>query len=139
MKLRNKKTGKVVEWFNNTDGILPNTLARLCQEWEDMPEEPKEYWFIDYDGGIIPFDRQKETATDKMMKSIGNYFETKEEAERAVEKIKAWKRLKDKGFKSYSSSICGDDFIAHFKLTNHVDYSQSIDDFDCVFDFGGKG
>lgn len=31
-------------------------------------------------------------------KEIGNYFETKEEAEKAVEQLKAWKRLKDKGF-----------------------------------------
>lgn len=37
-------------------------------------------------------------------KEIGNYFETKEEAEKAVEKLKAWKRLKDKGFK-----FCGID------------------------------
>jgi hypothetical protein len=34
-------------------------------------------------------------------KEIGNYFETKEEAEKAVEKLKAWKRLKDKQFKFY--------------------------------------
>jgi hypothetical protein len=33
------------------------------------------------------------------MQSLGNYFETKEEAEKAVEKLKAWKRLKDKGFR----------------------------------------
>ena len=31
-------------------------------------------------------------------KAIGNYFETKKEAERAVKKLKAWKRLKEKGF-----------------------------------------
>ena len=30
---------------------------------------------------------------------IGNYFDTREEAEKAVEKLKAWKRLKDKGFR----------------------------------------
>ena len=39
------------------------------------------------------------------MKQIGNYFETKEEADKVVEKLKAWKRLKDLGFKcSYHSS-----------------------------------
>lgn len=35
MKLRNKKTGEVRELFNNTGGILPNTLAELIKEWED--------------------------------------------------------------------------------------------------------
>lgn len=86
MKLRNKKTGKVIEWFNNTDNILPNSLAELNAEWEDAPEEPK---------GI---------------KSVGNIgssvhieLGSKEEAEQAVEKLKAWKRLKGWGFK-----FCGE-------------------------------
>ena len=39
MKLRNKKTGKVVEWFNNTDGIFPNTLAELNAEWCDAEDD----------------------------------------------------------------------------------------------------
>ena len=34
-------------------------------------------------------------------KEIGNYFKTKEEAEKAVEKLKAWKRLKEHGFCFY--------------------------------------
>lgn len=41
MKLRNKKTGEIVELFNNTDGILPHTLAKLNEDWEDYkPAEP---------------------------------------------------------------------------------------------------
>ena len=36
---------------------------------------------------------------DKFNKETGNYFETKEEAEKAVEKLKSWKRLKDKGLR----------------------------------------
>lgn len=115
MKLRNKKTGEIAEPFGITcingrtfvqfdDGkgtfkFEARSLSELNSEWEDVPEEPEEYWFIDYDGGIIPFSRMKETATDRMMKQIGNYFDTREEAEKAVEKLKAWKRLKDKGFK----------------------------------------
>lgn len=107
MKLRNKRTGEIGKpAFIGVDyeiTILPEdknkkaryykTLAELNKEWEDVPEEPKEYWFIDYDGGIIPFNRNKETATDNLMKQIGNYFETKEEAEKAVEKLKAWHKL----------------------------------------------
>ena len=84
------KTDQGVTWYYRT-------LAELNEEWEDY-EEPEEYWFIDYDGGIIPFSRMKETATDRMMKQIGNYFDSREEAEKAVEKLKAWKRLKDDGF-----------------------------------------
>lgn len=35
MKLRNKKTGKIIEFFNNTGGIFPDSLAELYEEWED--------------------------------------------------------------------------------------------------------
>lgn len=68
----------------------------------------------------------------------GIKFETREEAEKAVDKLKAWRRLKDKGLKAFSAEIYGDDFVVSFKLTNHVDYSQSIDDFERIFDFGVK-
>lgn len=118
MKLRNKKTGVIVDLvqgyikdsyygqkieikpvaISNKEGYIYDSLAELNSEWEDY-EEPEEYWFIDYNGGIIPFSRMKETATDRMMKQIGNYFDSREEAEKAVEKLKAWKRLKDKGFR----------------------------------------
>lgn len=157
MKLKNKKTGEIGYFcFANWDSPVLiimdkngvqlakyNSLAELNSEWEDMPEEdyvePKEYYAIDLQGDIIRWARHSwDEKTTNKIKEIGNYFETKEEAEKAVEKLKAWIRLKDKGFKSFSSNICGDDFVVRFKLTNHADYSQSMDDFDCVFDFGGK-
>ena len=129
MKLRNKQTGEIYDFkitpdyddvmsgwkIENKDfGVrYYSHLAELNEEWEDY-EEPKEHWFIDYDGGIIPFNRNKETATDNLMKQIGNYFETKEEAEKAVETLKAWKRLKDKGFSfdpvDRYEALCGNGF-----------------------------
>ena len=63
-------------------------------------EEPKEYWYIDtYEGTVIEKTVKHFELTDKEREEIGNYFETKEEAEKAVLKLKAIKRLKDKGFK----------------------------------------
>ena len=100
MKLRNKKTGEINE-FKSIDlyegygiKLSSESLAKLNEDWEDY-EEPKEYYWIDYDGKVKSFVDLYEWQ-DKM-KQIGNYFETKEEAERAVEKLKAWKRLKDNG------------------------------------------
>lgn len=107
MKLRNMKTGKIAEVI--TDKIEINTLigrdnvyldfeslADLNEEWEDY-EEPEEVWYIDFQGMIRSASKEE---NDWFKESeIGNYFETKEEAEKAVEKLKAWKRLKDKGFK----------------------------------------
>lgn len=78
-----------------------NNLSELCENWEDY-EEPKEYWYVSCDGRVL-----KATTDDDVYNkehnsghvSIGNYFGTKEEAELAVEELKAWKRLKDKGFR----------------------------------------
>lgn len=73
------------------------TLKGMNELFEDY-EEPEEYWYIKHDGCI--------TITcggpDDDMKQIGNYFGTREEAKRAVEKLKALKRLKDEGMEIYS-------------------------------------
>ena len=94
MKLRNKKTGEIVapylEWCSNSN--KPHSLAELNEEWEDY-EEPKNYWMIDGHGEAHEIFVDSSYISDE--KEIGNYFETKEEAKRAVEKLKAWKRLKD--------------------------------------------
>ena len=115
MKLRNKKTGEIDEFLfevikdridlyrrvghSETKNIWHyNSLAELNAEWEDY-EEPKEYWYIDEYGSIDDTPYVKEDEVDQTRMAIGNFFTTKEEAERAIEKLKAWKRLKDKGFR----------------------------------------
>lgn len=114
MKLRNKETGEIVDFgYLQSDYIAPlvltthvndkpemyryNSLAELNEEWEDY-EEPDEYWFIDFNGEIKEFEVLG-FEWQGWMKEIGNYFSSREEAEKAVEKLKAVKRLKDKGFK----------------------------------------
>lgn len=103
MKLRNKKTGGLATLVENEDCLTLKTdagfhhyfsLAQLNEEWEDY-EEPKEHWHI-RDGEVYRSEIEPCIKTEKR-KEIGNYFETKEEAEKAVEKLKTWKRLKDKG------------------------------------------
>ncbi len=119
MKLKNKKTGKIVtaetyrcgsncsiELVFAEEDQPPceyNSLAELCEEWEDY-EEPNIYWYITSLGEVVHrgFSLKKWGKYDDDRKQMGNYFSTKEEAERAVEKLKAWKRLQDKDFK-----ICG--------------------------------
>lgn len=116
-----------------------NNLAELCEKWEDVPEEPKEWWYIDIHGP------HKVTNNDEYYqqvkaasKEIGNYFSTKEEAEKAVEKLKAWKRLKDKGFRLkmwewefiYNDNISGELIIkAHIDDATDSDgkYTKDLD------------
>ena len=104
MKLKNKKTGEIRE---TADVIIENlkkngttlnaiNIDEIRNEWEDY-EEPKGYYYVTTTG-LTKYDDTPFCAIHKDRKEIGNYFETKEEAELAVRKLKAWKRLKDKGF-----------------------------------------
>lgn len=113
MKLRNKKTGEIMDDVQYRNYSLSNgfgfrmsgkeweyhSLAELNEEWEDVLEEPKEYWYIAELCGGLQKKQDTDNGEDSFNKQIGNYFETEEEAEKAVEKLKAWKRLKDKGFR----------------------------------------
>ena len=142
MKLRNKKTEEIVEItmpITNGDGwnIKANSLAELCEEWEDY-EEPKGYWYINRLGDVCWSTYVGEEAN--IRKLIGNYFKTKEEAEKAVEKLKAWKRLKDNGFKFVDCSCeedCWKDVIGNWKLTISAEIDElDHDDLDLLFSGG---
>lgn len=127
MKLRNKKTGEIGNLVLNTnpnresysvlstengDTVCANlvladyeSLAELNAEWCDVEEEPKRHWIIDtMSDRVEDFD-----VPMAFNESIGNYFKTKEEAEKAVEKLKAFKRLKDGGitFKNWTINQTG--------------------------------
>ena len=92
------KTDQGVTWYYRS-------LAELNAEWEDVPEEPKEWWYIDIHGPHkVTNNDEYYQQVKNASKEIGNYFETNEEAELAVRKLKAWKRLKGGGFEFMSCS-----------------------------------
>lgn len=90
-----------------------NNLEELCRDWEDV-EEPKVYYYISDFGAIRECKIGRFPEDEEDRKLIGNYFTTKEEAERALEKLKAIKRLKDKGFEfnyvGEYENLCGNGF-----------------------------
>lgn len=98
-KLINRNTGQIVVYG---EGIVDlkslgckNVAEMLEAGWEEY-KEPKEFWYIEPNGVIARID-EWDCCTEndrEVMRLIGNCFETKEEAEKAVEKLKAWKRLK---------------------------------------------
>ena len=116
MKLRIKETGEVLEDVKIIDTTLhkiviqylDDGILRECtiknisdiEEVKDYEEPKKKYWFISWYGEIDD-ETDDGFEVDKKCKQIGNYFETLEEAEQAVEKLKAWKRLKDTYFVSF--------------------------------------
>lgn len=107
MKLQNEETGQVENFCIDKDQICScdrafvyDSLAQLQEAgWKDY-EEPREFWFIDpgVSGNVASLEFYSDE-TRENMKKIGFDFDTKEEAEKAVEKLKAWKRLKDCRFK----------------------------------------
>lgn len=138
MKLRNKKTGEIVKFETNIYADTEDrtyefsSIAKLNEEWEDYEE--KTAWFIDPQGGIQEW-RDDDFDDWAKEKAIGNYFETEEEAKKAVEKLKTIKRLKDKGFRFVEGYLDNnDDFIIKAKL-GHVGL---IDQSDISILFGGK-
>jgi hypothetical protein len=129
MKLRNNKTGEIVvfgEGIVDLNQIGCKNVAEMIEAgWKDY-EERKWYWYI----SDVDFNRDTDDgfAVDKKRKEIGNYFETKEQAEKAVEKLKAWTRLKDKGFKwRYYAIGDGGQFRAYFSIKDGVDIGADLD------------
>ena len=99
-----------------------NSIKDFTDHWEDAPEGAKKYWFIDAYGNIVQNEITKHygdeytdmTDAYENQKQIGNYFDSREEAEKAVERLRAWKRLKDKGFRFDPvyryEALCGNGF-----------------------------
>lgn len=93
-RIENEAVDTVLDGMKSWENI-DRTVARI-QGVSEGYEESDEIWYIDWVGEIRSANINNEWDGEKQ---IGNYFGTKEEAEKAVEKLKAWKRLKDKGFK----------------------------------------
>lgn len=147
MELRVKKTGEIID-VEGTDAsngrislwdrinhreLVYNSLVELNEELEDY-EEPKVAYWIDGQGDVCCFSDTKADDWHKE-KAIGNYFKTQEEAEKAVEKLKAWQRLKEKEVKfegwKRDERYCGDYTI---KMTDQF----TCDDKDLDLLFGGE-
>ena len=113
MKLRNRKTGEICKLRICTDGsyfiVATKKLyeydspTELYEEWEDC-EEPKEYWTIDRNekGGLFVHKVAELAMLPEWVECDEEYgirFGTEEEAEKAVEKLRAIRRLNKCGFK----------------------------------------
>ena len=75
-----------------------NNLAELCEKWEDYEDELYYIISAEHKDGYICALKEDYKELCETAKELGIGFETEKEAEKAVEKLKAWKRLKDKGF-----------------------------------------
>ena len=145
MKLKNKKTGKIYNlnefclYDNNGFAMRPflKSLAELNEEWEDVPEEPKGCWIINI-FGVVEYTHFRNGAEAELLKEIGNYFETEEEAEKAVDKLKARTRLINHGLCLKLNKF--QDLIKYkFKtgcISSEYDAEEALKDLDLLF--GGE-
>lgn len=148
MKLRIKETGEVLEdvkFIDTTlhkitiqyldDGVLRECSIKNLSDIEEVKdyEEPKAFgWRIDEynEPEEIGFGFSLEEL--EYLKEIGLLFKTKEETEKAVERLKAWKRLEDKGFRFKDFEETDRGKLGDFTIYAHIepDYSQKYDEFD---------
>ena len=113
MKVKISKTGEikavnhdqVLVHFSDGTTKAYKSISELSNDLSDY-EESKVYDYITDFGAIYEREIGVFLEDEEERKRIGNYFESYEEAEKAVEKLKAWKRLKDKGFR-FTQYHCG--------------------------------
>lgn len=128
----------VMAYHKKTLERFPNVLSDWFEEIKDgggwKPNQGEKYWYIDHEGEILAGAEDGFDDIDAMV-TIGDCFKTRKEAEEAVEKLKAWKRLKDKGFKFYGwrKNCTGTyDFLARWKGTPPKMH-DIINDLDLLF------
>ena len=122
--------------FGGQVNIKNEYIKELNDGWEDY-EEPKGYWYYDTTCGRV--EKLNHNEDKEIDSSIGNCFETKEEAEKAVEKLKAWKRLKDKGISFKPKVINRRWYLAPKAKHEQATFDEAKDLFkDIMFIFGGK-
>ena len=92
-----------------------NSIKDLTDHWEDTLEEPKEHWAIDQFGEPINVSGLSRLQLEKLHR-LGNDFPSENATMKAVERLRAWKRLKDKGFRFKRWVIPKEPKTPHIKL-----------------------
>lgn len=137
MELKNKKTGKIIIGYEiNRELETYDSIRKFCEEWEDY-EEPKAFIYIDDTGCWQTITKNQLSKNELLaMEEIGNVFSTEEEAELAVEKLKAWKRLKDNGFRFIELRVPKNAKTNVITIKAKCNWRSNIEDLDLLF--GGE-
>ena len=130
MKLKNKKTGETITLKDDRELALlkfvESSLPNGFILWEEVkettswkPELGKKYYLSDSNGSVYDSVWSNDYI-DRSRFEIGNCFENREEAEKAIERLKAWERLKNAGLKfkdwnksNYDKTFCINADVEH--------------------------
>ena len=117
----------------------PNILTDWFEEVNEStrwkPEMDQKYHIIASDGTV--FDNLwDDDSTDNGRFNVGNCFQTEEEAEKAVERLKAWERLKGAGlkFKDWNKSNYDRTFCINAEVGHDVVASEFFKDLRVALD-----
>lgn len=91
---------KVVDKAGNEHSFYYEAIGDFIKYWEDGSADDSSYWYVYADTAV---EGRCGDILERRFKAVGNYFETEDETMRAVEKLKAWWRLKDLGQFRWSS------------------------------------
>lgn len=146
MRLRNKKTGEIADkavitvapYNSGVRGCRAKTyrsIAELTEEWEGY-KEPKDIWWLDNEGQVNHASGEVDDNFRENRK-IGNYFLSREEAEKAVKRLKALERLKGRGFKFELWDYDGGNYQERIRtgriLFRVKEYEENDEDLDLLF------
>ena len=117
----------------------PNILTDWFEEIKEStrwkPELGYKYYLSDSNGSIYDSVWSNDYI-DRSRSEIGNCFESREEAEKAVEKLKAWKRLEDSGlkFKDWNKSNYDKTFCINAEVEHDVEAFEFFKDLRVALD-----
>ena len=98
---------------------------KRCKRWKGKQNE--KYWYISSDS-IVNHMMEMNDDQDDGSYEIGNYFRTKEEAEKAVEKIKIYTQLKDLALRLNKGEMIrwNDLKQSKYSITRDVEFNELV-------------
>lgn len=105
----------------------------LADDWEIVgerkskvwkPKKGDKYFFISSRLEVVKFNNQEDSVDKKVINS-GNYFQTKEEAQHMVEKLKVIKELQDFAIENRDEEISWDE-DSRYKFSIYFDYKWKM-------------
>lgn len=134
-----RESDNVPAYSWSTIDKFPNILTDWFEEINEStrwkPEADQKYYFSDSNGSVYDSVWSNDYI-DRSRSGIGNCFESREEAEKAVERLKAWERLKDAGlkFKDWNKSNYDRTFCINAEVGHDVVASEFFKDLRIALD-----
>lgn len=140
MKLKNKISGEIKEFalFDGNELQGGATLESLTKEWQDYEDEHLYVISIETQVGYECVLKDDYPTICDIAKELGIGFETEKEAQLVVRELKAWKRLKDKGFRFTKWTIPEEPKTPHIKLVIEAEMDVPDSPYDLDLLFGGE-